>query len=423
MKNLSSTPLLRLSLCIVVLLATCSAYPQITLSEYRQSVYDTSPELANAVAFREQSYATMRQEKTSFLPRLSASGSLKSALRRSTSGDKFWGFAMQPALTQTIYGGGVVRATFNQTMTGYESSQQNEQSVLLYMRYAADYAYWNLSAQQLYKAATDEYVAIIKSLYMVVQERYAEGYVPRSDMLQVEARLSDAEYSQIALQNNYDVALHSFNNLRSVDQSTDVILSESIIDSIPMPRRVSSEELAARRPDIKMAELAIRSAQLATKITRAAYNPQISATVNGSWHTFTPNISNKTYIDGAATISFSVPIYHWGERRYARARARADERIAENDLENALDDMLQEEADGWSALQNSYSQMQSSLKNLQIAGENLSISTYSYQEGQATVLDVLQAQISWIQIYTNAITARFNYAVAVSAYMRLTAED
>ena len=48
---------------------------------------------------------------------------------------------------------------------------------------------------------------------------------------------------------------------------------------------------------------------------------------------------------------------------------------------------------------------------------------HTYQEGQATVLDVLQAQISWIQIYTNAITARFNYAVAVSAYMRLTAED
>ena len=144
--------------------------------------------------------------------------------------------------------------------------------------------------------------------------------------------------------------------------------------------------------------------------------------MNGSWHTFTPNISNKTYIDGAATISFSVPIYHWGERRYAIARARADERIAENDLENALDDMLQEEADGWSALRNSYSQMQSSLKNLQIAGENLAISTYSYREGQATVLDVLQAQISWIQIYTNAITARFNYAVAVSAYMRLAAE-
>ena len=415
--------ILRFAVFVAVPCLITPAYSQITLSEYRQSVYDTSPELANAAAVKEQSYAAMRQERTSFLPELSAAGSVKSALRRSAAGDKFWGFAMQPSITQTIYGGGVVRAAFNQAMTGYESSQYNEQSVMLYMRYAADYAYWNLSAQQLYKAATDEYVSIIKSLYRVVQERFAEGYVAKSDMLQVEARLSDAEYSQIALQNNYDVALHSFNNLRSASQSSDVILLESIIDSIPMPRRVSAEELALRRPDIQMAELAIRSAQWGTKITRSAYNPQISAGISGSWHTFTPNLSNKTYIDGAATISLSVPIFHWGERRYAIARARADERIAENNLENALDDMLQEEADGWSALNNSYSQMQSSLKNLQIAGENLSISTYSYQEGQATVLDVLQAQISWIQIYTNAITARFNYAVAVSAYMRLTAED
>ncbi len=415
--------LLRVALLISAVLGAHSARSQITLSEYRQSVYDTSPELANAVALKEQSYSAMRQERTSFLPKLSASGTVKTALRRSTAGDKFWGFAMQPSINQTIYGGGVVRAAFNQAMTGYESSQYNEQAVMLYMRYAADYAYWNLSAQQLYKAATDEYVAIIKSLYRVVQERFSEGYVAKSDMLQVEARLSDAEYSQIALQNNYDVALHSFNNLRSAAQTSDVILLESIIDSIHMPRRISAEELAARRPDIQMAELAIRSAQWGTKITRSAYNPQINAGISGSWHTFTPNVSNKTYVDGAATISLSVPIFHWGERRYAVARARADERIAENNLENALDDMLQEEADGWSALQNSYSQMQSSLKNLQIAGENLSISTYSYQEGQATVLDVLQAQISWIQIYTNAITARFNYAVAVSAYMRLTAED
>mgnify|MGYP000302553494 FL=1 len=67
--------------------------------------------------------------------------------------------------------------------------------------------------------------------------------------------------------------------------------------------------------------------------------------------------------------------------------------------------------------------MFSSLRNLKIAGENLDISTYSYNEGQATILDVLQAQLSWIQIYTNTITAQFNYAVAVSAYKRITAAD
>jgi hypothetical protein len=36
---------------------------------------------------------------------------------------------------------------------------------------------------------------------------------------------------------------------------------------------------------------------------------------------------------------------------------------------------------------------------------------------------VLQAQISWLQLYTNAITARFNYALSVADYQRITAGE
>ena len=122
-------------------------------------------------------------------------------------------------------------------------------------------------------------------------------------------------------------------------------------------------------------------------------------------------------------LSLNVPIFHWGERRHAVAASRADVGRMENMLDELYRNVAQDEADDWSRLSSSYSQMQSSLYNLKVAGENLSISTYSYNEGRATVLDVLQAQISWIQIYTNAITARFDYAVAVSAYMRTTAAD
>ena len=38
-----------------------------------------------------------------------------------------------------------------------------------------------------------------------------------------------------------------------------------------------------------------------------------------------------------------------------------------------------------------------------------------------TVLDVLQAQLSWIQLYTNDIEARFDRAVAEADYRRITA--
>ena len=195
-----------------------------------------------------------------------------------------------------------------------------------------------------------------------------------------------------------------------------VELSQSIVDSIPFPQRTSVEEICSQRPDVLSAAAKLRAAEFGVGYTRAAYNPKINVGVSGSWQTFTPNSSGRTFCDAAITLGVNVPIFHWNERRYAVRAAQTDVAVAYNNLEQIKEDVYMQEADAWSALTSSYSQMQSSLYNLSIAGENLSISTFSYNAGQATVLDVLQAQISRIQIYTNAITARFNYAIAVSEY-------
>ena len=379
-----------------------------------------SLELESAAAESERALAQSRVERTGFLPRLSADASFTTAFRRNDGAD-LWGFRVEPRLEQVIYAGGGVRAAYRQSLLQYDISQQNHEQTALDMRYAADDAYWTVSAMQLYLAASDEYVSIIRSLYDVVQERYREGYVAHGDLLQVEARLSDAEYSRIALKNNYDAALHRFNNLRRESDTLQVVLTSSIIDSLAMPVRVTMGEIVERRPDVKVAQQSVSAAEYGVQLKRSAYNPSLKAGVSGSWQTFSPNRSAKTYLDGALVVGVSVPIFHWGERRHAVATARRDVQLKEIALEELQEAISLEEADGWSALLSSYSQMQSSLRNVDIASRNLSISTYSYQAGQATLLDVLQAQISWIQIYTNAITARYNYAVAWSAYNRIAA--
>ena len=403
------------SLCCVV-----SAWAQISLDAYREMVYTYSTEMMNAEAATSQARSNVRIAYSDFLPSLSASGTFTTDFRRSGDAD-LWGFSLQPQVEQVLYGGGAVRAAYRQAQAEYEYSLSGQEQTLLDMRYAADYAYWSVSAMKLYMAATDEYVGFISALYRVVEERFREGYVAKSDMLQVEARLSEARYSQIAMKNNYEIALHRFNNLLGIEGTEEVELTNTILDTITMPRRVTVDEMFSRRPDMRMAELSIRAAEQGVNVARAQYNPRLTAGVRGSWQTYSPNTSAKTYLDGAVVVGLNVPIFHWGERRQAVNVAQTAVRTAENNMEQLRRDAAHEEADGWSAMTSSYSQMQSSLRNVEIASENLSISTYSYNEGQATVLDVLQAQISWIQIYSNAITARFNYAVAVSEYMRLAA--
>lgn len=121
-------------------------------------------------------------------------------------------------------------------------------------------------------------------------------------------------------------------------------------------------------------------------------------------------------------MKLSVPIFHWGERRRVTAAARAVRMQQEWAAAQCRDDIVREEMDGWTALVQSRAQVDASEESLRIAGENLSISTYSYGEGLATILDVMQAQLSWIQLYTNAIRAHFNYAAALSDYRRITVQ-
>lgn len=414
---------MRIISLLLAVMATCSAQSQtlFSLQAYRDSVYLNSMDISNATVEVERATAQVHIAKTDFLPSLTASGSFTTDFRRSGDAD-LWGFTLQPRIEQILYAGGGVRASFRRAELQSDVATENQRMTQLDVRNAAERAYYSLSAMQLYRAATREYVAIIRSLYRVVEERFSEGYVAKGDLLQVETRLSEAEFALLEMENDYEVALHRFNALRGETGGGDVALSNSILDSVAMPARVTVEQMLQQRPDMRAAALTTLAAEYGVKATRSQYNPRLTAGVSGSWQTYSPNASAKTYVDGALVVGLSVPLFHWGERRSAVAVARSDVRRAENGMEQLRRDAAEQEADGWSAMTSSYSQIQSSLHNLAIAAENLSISTYSYQEGQATVLDVLQAQISWLQLYTNAITARFNYAVAVSDYHRITAQ-
>lgn len=411
-----------LLLWLLLLPIVASAQLTFSLEAYRDSVYLNSTALGNASIEVGRAAARERIARVDFLPSLSASTSFTIDFRHSDGAD-LWGFTLQPRVEQILYGGGGIRSAYRRAVTQKQMAEQDELMAFLEERYAADKAYYTLSAMQLYRAATEEYTSIIRSLCRIVEERFREGYVAKSDLLQVQTRLSEAEYSLLEMANDYEVALHRFNNLRGVIDSSDVVLKNSIIDSLALPVRMCVRDIFERRPDMRAAMLAIGSAEQGVNVVRSQYNPRLTAGVSGSWQTYSPNSSGKTYLDGALVVGLNVPIFHWGERRSAVAVAKADVARAENGVEQLMRDVAQQEADGWSAMMSSYSQIQSSLQNLQLAGENLTISTYSYQEGRATVLDVLQAQISWLQLYTNAITARFNYALSVADYQRITAGE
>lgn len=403
------------------LLGYGSPSADITLREYCQSVSDYSYELQQTDAAERGAEADMRRSRKDYLPLVVFDRELNLYFR-DRSPERQWGWLTRADIMQPIYNGGAVRAEAKRAELALEVASNDVEASALGVEYDAINAYWSLSRADIYLKAMTDYYDIVRSLSEVVAHRFEEGYTSKSDLLQVNSRLIDAEYQLSAAEQSRLVALHNFNLLRGAEPNEEVVLAESILDTMYMPQRESVEDITSRRPDYRSAALGVESSFWGIRAARAEFLPQINLGLYALMQPNTPHIKGSgTHFDFGAVLSFSTPIFHFGERRQAVLSARSRYERSQYALDDLRDNISLEESNGWTNLQSTHARVEAIRRNLDVARENLDISTYSYHEGLATILDVLQAQLSWLQIYTNAIAAQYDYAMAIAAYLYITA--
>lgn len=413
----------RLILTLLFVAISYTTQAQITLQQYRSSVIDYSHTLRRAEATTEGAEADMQLARKEMLPSLGVSSEANYDLR---VGDKARAvsWSMRADVVQPIFYGGVIHATKERAEMLWNEALSREQSAMLDVVYDADVAYWTLSRAEIYYRAIEDYRSIVASLRDVAAHRFEEGYTSKSDLLQVESRLSDAEYQLSRAKQQWMQALHNFNVMRGGDPTDVISLAESILDTMYLPEREDVAEVVLSHPDYVAAIASREASRWAVKVARAAYLPNIGAGIYGLWYPKTPNVRGAgTRLDGGVTLTMTTPIYHFGERRQAMRSARSNLRRAELLAEDIADEIVLNESNGWTNLVSTLERVEAVRHNLNLATENLEISTYAYGEGLGTILDVLQAQLSWLQIYNNAIAAQYDYALAIAAYQYIIGES
>ena len=413
----------RLILTLLFVAISYTTQAQITLQQYRSSVIDYSHTLRRAEATTEGAEADMQLARKEMLPSLGVSSEANYDLR---VGDKARAvsWSMRADVVQPIFYGGVIHATKERAEMLWNEALSREQSAMLDVIYDADVAYWTLSRAEIYYRAREDYRSIVASLRDVAAHRFEEGYTSKSDLLQVESRLSDAEYQLSRAKQQWMQALHNFNVMRGGDPTDVISLAESILDTMYLPEREDVAEVVSSHPDYVAAIASREASRWAVKVARAAYIPNVGAGIYGLWYPKTPNVRGAgTRLDGGVTLTMTTPIYHFGERRQAMRSARSNLRRAELLAEDIADEIVLNESNGWTNLVSTLDRVEAVRHNLNLATENLEISTYAYGEGLGTILDVLQAQLSWLQIYNNAIAAQYDYALAIAAYQYIIGES
>lgn len=410
---------------LAIFALTCSvvsAQDPISLKEYRQLVVDYSNQLKISRENIEASDSKVRKLRTGYYPSLAGSATANYLTNVPISFPglalKNYTWSSQVALQQNVYTGHAVRNQTEAARIELSISQLGEKLTIENVLYSADLTYWAFAAAEHQLGVTQQYVDIVNRLYDIVNTRFEDGYVSRTDLLMVETRLNEAKMQNIAAEKLYRSSIQQLNTMMGAVQMRDYLPTDTIAMAVDMPGVVDLGKALEQRPDHLIAQKQVDLAARNVRLARAPYNPQFVLGVQGVYGTSSPNFTGKTTLYGVGYASLNIPIFNWNERRHSVSMARAAERSSQWSALESANQVNGDLAVARSNMEQNLKQVEVADQNLKVSLDNLELNTFSYSEGKLPILDVLSAQLAWIQSYTAYVNSNYSLKVSIAEYNR-----
>ena len=395
----------------------------LTVEEYRAKVLEYNQDIKQSREAVKAAIYALKGVKTGFFPKLQLSGNYSYQIEDVEFMQgvdlKHNNYSAEAALSQNVYAGSMVRKQQEAAKLQKAIARLGEELTTDNIVYAADVSYWTLAANESLLYISQEFVLIVKELDGIVQKRFDEGAISKTDLLMVKTRLKEAELQESTRQMNYQTAMQSFKIMMGVPLEEKWVIIDSIQKPVIVPGLQSLEVALKRRADYQIAVQDFNLTKQQTKIIRSKYLPQLAVGVKETWGTPLINVSGDEKFATVAFAKLSMPIFNWGEKRQYVKQNRAMETSKELAMSKVEDQVKEELANAWVKLNENWKQVEIANSTLEIARENLKLNTFSYNEGKLPILDVLSSQATWLQAYTNVVSANYQYKVAYAEYVRI----
>ena len=395
----------------------------LTVEEYRAKVLEYNQDIKQSREAVKAAIYALKGVKTGFFPKLQLSGNYSYQIEDVEFMQgvdlKHNNYSAEAALSQNVYAGSMVRKQQEAAKLQKAIARLGEGLTTDNIVYAADVSYWTLAANESLFYISQEFVLIVKELDGIVQKRFDEGAISKTDLLMVKTRLKEAELQESTRNMNYQTAMQSFKIMMGVPLEEKWVIIDSIQKPVIVPGLQSLEVALKRRADYQIAVQDFNLTKQQTKIIRSKYLPQLAVGVKETWGTPLINVSGDEKFATVAFAKLSMPIFNWGEKRQYVKQNRAMETSKELAMSKVEDQVKEELANAWVKLNENWKQVEIANSTLEIARENLKLNTFSYNEGKLPILDVLSSQATWLQAYTNVVSANYQYKVAYAEYVRI----
>ncbi|TAJ45960.1 MAG: TolC family protein [Chitinophagaceae bacterium] len=281
-----------------------------------------------------------------------------------------------------------------------ELQQQNEQLLSVQVQNTIAVVatkYYDVVRQQSYLKTIAQSIDVSKQRLSVLQTRKELGLSNNADIFQAQLDLNALIQSQQAQQLVIDQAKTDLLNLIFLKPDTKILISDTII----VDRKINIDSVRsnlAKNPLLAAADKQIRINELLEKETAALRYPTLRANagynLTSSKSAAGFSLLNQSY-GPFVGINLAIPIYNGSISKKQQQVAAINTRNAMIQRDNILLDNENGMIRTYQAYTNSLAQLETSLQNYTLSTQLLELILQKFQLGQATIIDVKQAQQSF----------------------------
>ncbi|MGM9709777.1 MAG: TolC family protein [Prevotella sp.] len=319
------------------------------------------------------------------------------------------------SLQQPVYTGGRLLETIRAAKFRSDISSYNGEMVRTAVCCHADVQYWNTVARKEIAGIARNFHSSVASLAQTIRERVETGMTDHQDLLMMEVKLNEADLQMAQAQKEFDNSLMALNSILGVALGNDT----EIDDSVTMVTADTQTALVNERPETKIAEAQVKIANSERRLTASKYKPQLSVGIDGTYSS--PGYDFRSDLDPnyAVYAKMSVPLFEWGKRRNEIKASELKTSIAIDNARKVVDAVNLEMESARNSLRQSMKQAALAQSSLDKAFANEQLAVERYQEGKASVIELIdaqtyrqRAQMSFVQA---KVIAQTDYAMLLKA--------
>jgi outer membrane protein TolC len=285
-------------------------------------------------------------------------------------------------------------------------------------------SYYGLAAAEQHLKNAQQSLAEAQRFLDITRKQEAGGEVAHADVIKAELQVQQRERDLADAQVAVEKARLALGVVVFPDPLQQYSIGNELSQNAPLPSldEIRSEAMA-NSPDLRAAQASVRQAHFGVASARGAYYP---ALVLDYWYGIDANVFGIYGPDGRRNLgsvvqgTVTVPVWNWGATRSKVRQAELQEQQAQKELTFAQRQLVANINGFYIEAQAAKNQLDSLRSSADLSAESLRLTILRYQAGEATALEVSDAQNTLAQArnaYSDGVT---RYAVALANLQTLT---